>query len=125
MESKSWMTIYKIRLYVAGDSELSRRAVENMEGLCDSLLKGRCEHVVIDVLEDIASARNDRVIATPMAVRYDPLPVRKAIGDLSDVERLLNGLGIPKEAAENAEDGCPEQDDSGDASGTTDCEGEI
>lgn len=96
------MVVHRIRLYVAGDNELSRRAIDNLRHLCDTVVAGRCEYQVVDVLVDAAAAMRDRVIATPMAVRYEPEPVRKVIGDLSDSDRFLDGLGIDRHAADGS-----------------------
>jgi circadian clock protein KaiB len=88
------MTRYRILLFIAGDTELSLRAQTNLQRLCEGPLRDRCEVDIIDILKDASAARQHRVIATPLVLRLEPLPQRKVIGDLSDVERLLNGLGI-------------------------------
>ncbi|QDT37418.1 circadian clock KaiB family protein [Stratiformator vulcanicus] len=92
--------MFELLLFIAGDSNLSRRAVSNLERLCEDSLGEQCAVEVIDILKNPALARQHRVIATPMAVRVTPLPQRKVIGDLSDAARFFEGLGIPRRGVE-------------------------
>ena len=86
--------IYKLRLYVAGQTPKSIRAFANLNLLCEEHLKGRYQIEVIDLLENPQMARGDQIIAVPTLVRKLPLPFRKIIGDLSDTERVLIGLAL-------------------------------
>jgi circadian clock protein KaiB len=88
------MARYLLRLYVAGNTDLARRARRNLGRIIDSLPTDSCEVALIDVLQAPQRAREDRVIATPVVVRHHPLPVLKVIGDLSDAAMVLQGLGI-------------------------------
>jgi circadian clock protein KaiB len=88
------MARYLLRLYVAGDTDLARRARGNLVRILDSLPAGSCEVTLIDVLQAPQRAREDHVFATPVLVRHDPLPILKVLGDLSDRARVLRGLGI-------------------------------
>lgn len=81
-------------LYVAGQSPRSLTAYANLTDLCEQHLPGRYEIEVIDLLEDPARAMADDVVAVPTLVRRLPAPLRKIIGDLSDVERVLVGLRL-------------------------------
>ncbi len=83
-----------LRLYVAGQSPRSVRALENLRRVCDEHLAGRYRVEVIDLLVDPALARGDEIIAVPTLVRKLPEPIRKIIGDLSDTDRVLVGLQI-------------------------------
>ena len=86
--------IYKLRLYVAGQTPKSIRAFANLKVLCEKHLKGRYRIEVIDLLENPEMARGDQIVAVPTLVRDLPNPVRKIIGDLSDTERTLIGLAL-------------------------------
>jgi len=88
--------MFEILLFVAGDTDLSRRAIRNLETLCTGDLSGRCRFDVVDILQDRTAARQHRIIATPLAMRIQPLPQRKVIGDLSDTDRFYDGLGIAR-----------------------------
>jgi circadian clock protein KaiB len=86
--------VWKLRLYVAGQTPKSIRAFANLKALCEEHLKGRHQVEVIDLLERPQLARADQIVATPTLVRKHPQPVRKIIGDLSDTERVLVDLGL-------------------------------
>ena len=58
------------------------------------VVKARYRIEVIDVLEHPALAREHGIVAVPMVVREAPLPIRKAVGDLSAAQRALFGLPI-------------------------------
>lgn len=85
---------YDLRLYVAGHSPRSVRALDNLRKVCDEHLAGRYRVEVIDLLENPALARGDEIIAVPTLVRKLPEPIRKIIGDLSDTDRVLVGLQV-------------------------------
>ena len=85
---------WKLRLYVAGQTPKSIRALANLKVLCEKHLKGRYRIEVIDLLENPQMARGDQIVAVPTLVRDLPGPVRKIIGDLSNTERTLIGLAL-------------------------------
>lgn len=85
---------WNLRLYVAGQTEKSVRAFDNLKKLCEEHLKGQYHIEVIDLLRDPKLARGDQIIALPTLVRKLPEPVRKIIGDLSNTERVLVGLDL-------------------------------
>ena len=86
--------MYDLRLYVAGQSPRSVRALENLRQVCDEHLAGRYRVEVIDLLVNPSLARGDEIIAVPTLVRKLPEPIRRIIGDLSDTERVLVGLQV-------------------------------
>ena len=88
------VVIVDLRLYVAGQSPKSIRAIENLRRVCDEYLPGRYRVEVIDLLETPELARGEGIIAVPTLVRRLPLPVRTLIGDLSDTDRVLVGLQL-------------------------------
>lgn len=85
---------WDLRLYVAGQTERSLRALENLRRLCEEHVPGQYRIQVIDLLRDPKLARGDQIIAVPTLVRKLPEPVRKIIGDLSNTERVLVGLDL-------------------------------
>ena len=86
--------VFDLRLYVAGQTPKSVRAVENLRRVCEEHLSGRYRVEVIDLLVNPALARGDEIVAVPTLVRKLPEPIRKIIGDLSDTERVLVGLQV-------------------------------
>ena len=81
-----------LRLYVAGATPASARAVVNARRFCEAHLAGRYRLEVLDIGEHVAQATADQVVAAPTLIRLAPLPLRRFIGDLSDDERLRRTL---------------------------------
>jgi circadian clock protein KaiB len=86
--------MYRLRLYVTGNSSLSSRALANITALCDERLPGRYEIDVVDVLADPKKAAEADVAMTPTLIKETPGPVRWLLGDLGDRARVLRTLGI-------------------------------
>jgi circadian clock protein KaiB len=88
---------YRLRLYVAGTSSRSRRAILRARELCAGELRGHSTLEVIDIYQDPIRARDDQIVATPTLVRETPLPIRRLIGTLAAVSSLLveRGAGAP------------------------------
>lgn len=85
---------WDLRLYVAGQTQRSIMALENLERICEEHLAGQYRIEVVDLLKDPKLARGDQILAVPTLVRKLPEPVRKIIGDLSNVDRVLVGLDL-------------------------------
>jgi circadian clock protein KaiB len=91
---------WNLRLYVAGQTPRSIAAFRNLKKICEEHLQGEYEIEVVDLLENPRLAEGDQILALPTLVRKLPEPMRKIIGDLSNVERVLVGLDIrPRESA--------------------------
>jgi circadian clock protein KaiB len=86
--------LWELRLYVAGQSPKSLRALSNLKDLCEEHLAGRYTIEIVDLVEKPSLARSDDILAIPTLVRRLPAPLRKIIGDLSNTERVLVGLSI-------------------------------
>jgi circadian clock protein KaiB len=85
---------YVLRLYVAGTTPNSVRAIENIKRICDEYLKGRYDLEVVDIYQQPVLAKGDQIIAVPTLIKKLPLPLRKFIGDMSTTERILVGLDL-------------------------------
>ena len=85
---------YQLRLYVAGQTPKSVAAINNLTKICESHLAGRYRIEVIDLLVNPKLAAGDQILAVPTLVRHLPEPIKKIIGDLSNVERVLVGLDV-------------------------------
>jgi len=91
--------LYVLRLYVSGSKPRSRQAIATLSTLCKEHLAGKVDLEVIDVDEDPKLARREQIFALPTLVREMPEPLRRYIGDLADVERLLLGLDVETRSA--------------------------
>jgi circadian clock protein KaiB len=81
--SKRKAGMHLFRLYIAGSSERSLRAVRNIKEICENELQGRYTLEIIDLYQQPARAIADQIVAAPTLVRRLPEPVR-LVGDLSD-----------------------------------------
>jgi circadian clock protein KaiB len=92
---------WRLRLYVAGQTPKSITALANLKRLCETHLAGRYHIEVIDLVSQPHLARRDDIVVLPTLVRQLPPPLRKIIGDLSNVERVLAGLDVsPRDDAD-------------------------
>lgn len=85
---------YVLRLYAAGITPQSTRAITNLKEICDTYLKDRYELTIIDLYQHPECAQDQQVIGAPTLLKTAPLPVRRLIGDLSDTNHVLLVLGI-------------------------------
>jgi len=85
---------YLLRLYVAGMSPRSRRALESLRGLLERVLPGSYELEVIDIYQEPAEAEKNQIVAVPALVKRAPNPVKVLVGDMSDTRGLLIGLDV-------------------------------
>ena len=83
-----------LRLFVSGATPRSVRAVDNLRRVLERELPGAYVLEVIDIYQDPQAARDHQVVAAPTLVKLAPEPVCRIIGDLSDRDRLLHGLGL-------------------------------
>jgi circadian clock protein KaiB len=89
---------YVLRLYVAGATLRSTDAILNIKKVCEEHLKGRYELEVVDIYQQPVLAKGEQIIAAPTLVKKLPPPLRKFIGSMTDVDRILVGLDLkPKD----------------------------
>lgn len=85
---------YVLRLFITGATPNSIRAVTNLKAICEEYIKGRYSLEIIDVYQQGRMAEQEQLVALPLLIRKEPLPERRMIGDLSNTEKVLKGLGI-------------------------------
>ena len=83
-----------LRLYIAGTSIRSTRAIQNARRMCDEHLAGRYQLEVIDIFQQPALAKDHQILAVPTLIRALPVPLRRFIGDLSEQDVVLIGLDL-------------------------------
>ena len=84
---------YILRLYVTGKTPNSVRAIAMIQEVCEECLSGRYQLQVVDIYQQPALAEGDHILVAPTLVRKAPGPLRRLIGNLSDRDRILAGLG--------------------------------
>jgi len=83
-----------LRLFVAGATARSKQAVLSIHRLCEVDLKGNCDLEVIDIYQQPALARANQIVATPTLVQELPQPVRRFIGNFTDIGSLFVDLAL-------------------------------
>lgn len=88
---------YLLRLYIAGQTARSMRAVENLNRIVATYLPSETTVEVVDICQQRHLAREANVIGAPTLVKRSPLPSRRMVGDLSDEHKVLQGLNVPSD----------------------------
>lgn len=90
---------WTLRLYVAGQSPRSLRALANLQRLCAEELDARYRLEVIDLYQQPELAMSEQLVALPALIKRLPEPLRSIVGDMSNAERVLVGLDLLPRAA--------------------------
>lgn len=85
---------WNLRLYVAGQTPKSLAAFSNLKRLCEEHLSGRYQIEIVDLMKQPHLAQGDQIVALPTLVRKLPEPIKRIIGDLSNLERVKVGLDL-------------------------------
>src|ERR1700743_6945 len=83
-----------LRLFVTGASPNSTRAVSNLKNICEEYLKDHYELEIIDVYQQPLTAEREQLIALPLLIKKAPGIERRLIGDMSNKQKVLKGLGV-------------------------------
>jgi len=83
-----------LRLYVTGMTARSKQAIQSIKKICEDHLKGRYDLEVIDIYRQPVLAKGDQIIATPTLIKKLPVPIRKFIGDMTDIDKIILGLDL-------------------------------
>lgn len=98
METRQWnwagAEAFVLRLYVAGQTPRSLRAVANTQKLCADDLHGIYRLEVIDLYQQPQLAQGEQIVALPALIKRLPPPARMVIGDMSDTIKVLAGLNL-------------------------------
>jgi len=85
---------FRFRLYIAGHTANSARAIGNLKAICRKYLPQRHEIEVVDVFEHPARALTDGIMMTPTLLRVEPSPPIRIVGSLSATPVVLETLQI-------------------------------
>ncbi len=83
-----------LRLFVAGFTPHSQATIDKLRQMCETRIDGNFQLEVIDIYQQPELARQMQIIATPTLVKYLPKPRKIMVGDLTQTERVLAGLGL-------------------------------
>lgn len=85
---------YVLRLFVTGTSPVSVRAINNIKKICEEHCKGKYELEIVDVYQQPLLVKSENITAVPMLIKKLPLPKKRLVGDMSDENKVLKGLGL-------------------------------
>jgi circadian clock protein KaiB len=99
---------WALTLYVNGASPRSAEAIVAVRRLCDEELTGRVDLTVVNAAEHPALVKSDNILALPTLVKHTPGPLRRLVGNLTDLVRVRAALDlapVPLEGAPPVEKG--------------------
>lgn len=85
---------YDLVLFISGATERSRSALADVKALAEGRLRGRYRLSVVDLRQQPELARAEGIFATPTLLKRSPPPPQRIVGDLSDEDRVILGLGL-------------------------------
>ena len=86
---------YRFRLYVVGGQVGSLRAEPDLRQVLESLVPGRYDLEVVDLLARPDLAKGDEVAIAPTVLRLHPAPPRRVMGSLADASKVAAALDLP------------------------------
>ncbi|MFP4026177.1 MAG: circadian clock KaiB family protein [Candidatus Brocadiia bacterium] len=95
---------YVVRLYVAGEGPRSSRAIENLNRICREHMPDHYDIEIVDIVKNPDAAEEGNIVAVPTVIKKLPPPLRKVVGDLSQIEKVLVGLEIETEPEDNGDE---------------------
>ena len=81
---------YVLRLFISGDNADADKTLSNIHQLLERGLDSPYTLKVIDIDNNPQQAARDGILVTPTLVRVSPLPVRRIVGQLEDIDRILS-----------------------------------
>jgi circadian clock protein KaiB len=85
---------WALTLYVSGASPRSAEAIVTIRRICDEDLAGQVDLTVVNAVDHPALIKRDHILALPTLVKHSPGPLRHLVGNLSDLERVREGLDL-------------------------------
>jgi circadian clock protein KaiB len=85
---------YRLRLFISGATPRSSQAIENIKAIAEKFLTGHYDLEVIDAYQQSEILRNEQIVVLPTLVKELPSPLRRLVGDLSQEDRVIIGLGL-------------------------------
>lgn len=85
---------WSLTLYVNGYSRRSLEAIEVVRRLCDAELSEQVDLEIVDLAKHPSLVMRDNVFAAPTLIRRLPVPLRRLVGNLSDVEKVRLALDL-------------------------------
>ena len=88
------MSRYVLKLYITVASPNSIKAIDNIKSICERYIKDNYELEIIDVHQQPVVGKTQQLIALPLLLKSQSLPVRRLVGNMSDTEKVLEALNL-------------------------------
>jgi circadian clock protein KaiB len=88
------MRPFIFRLYVAGLTPASLRAIERVKALCERRLEGRYELEIVDIFQQPTLAASAHIITVPTLIKVMPAPPQRFMGDMPALDRVFVGAAF-------------------------------
>lgn len=85
---------YVLKLFVAGLTPRSERAIRSVKEVCEQHLKGRYQLEIVDIYQQPGALKEEQVVVAPTLIKKLPLPLRRLIGDMASIEKIIVGLDL-------------------------------
>ena len=82
--------IYNLRLFISSRDRHGEETLSNIHRLLEEGLTSPYTLKVIDIAKNSEQAANHRIITTPTLIRIAPKPVKRIVGQLDDIPRVLS-----------------------------------
>jgi circadian clock protein KaiB len=80
---------YNLRLFISSQNDSAEKTLSNLHQLLEERLTNPYTLKVIDVAKNPEQAVMHRVLTTPTLIRVSPGPVKRIVGQLDDISRVL------------------------------------
>ncbi|MEM7590286.1 MAG: circadian clock KaiB family protein [Cyanobacteria bacterium P01_A01_bin.83] len=81
---------YKLRLFISSKNPNAEQALSHIHQLLEESLISPYTLKIIDIAKNPESAITDKITTTPTLIRVSPKPVRRIVGQLNDIPRILH-----------------------------------
>lgn len=81
---------YVLKLYVSDNHLATQKALDNIHRILEQELAQPYTLKIIDISKNPEQAEKDHIQAIPSLVRIWPKPIKKIVGDLGDLKRVLD-----------------------------------
>lgn len=94
-----------LRLYVTGLTPKSGEAITAIKAVCQEHFAGDFNLEVIDIYQQPGLAAEAQVVAAPMLIKREPLPLRRLLGTFSNLKEMLLQIKREREVAGGSDEG--------------------
>lgn len=85
----------KFEIFIAGPTPRSMIAVSRLRKFCQEFFPRQFTIIIVDLLTEPSKAKSNEIIAIPTIIKKTPKPVRRIVGDLSNVKNIHRLLDLP------------------------------